>query len=50
MIPKHRLHVHPGEVLLGEFIIPRKISQVELARKIKIPVSVSTRSSTAKET
>ena len=38
MIPKYRLPVHPGEVLLEEFIIPKKISQVELARKIKVPV------------
>ena len=38
MIPKYRLPVHPGEVLLEEFIIPRKISQMELARKIKVPI------------
>ncbi len=38
MIPKHRLPVHPGEVLLEEFIVPRKISQMELARKIKVPI------------
>ena len=38
MIPKYRLPVHPGEVLLEEFIIPKKISQVDLARKIKVPV------------
>ena len=38
MIPKYRLPVHPGEVLLEEFIIPKKISQVELARKINVPV------------
>ena len=38
MIPKNRLPVHPGEILLEEFIIPRKISQVELARKIKVPI------------
>ena len=38
MIPKYRLPVHPGEILLEEFILPKKLSQVELARKIKVPV------------
>jgi addiction module HigA family antidote len=38
MIPKYRLPVHPGEVLLEDFIIPKKLSQVELARKIKVPI------------
>ncbi|MDE2232264.1 MAG: HigA family addiction module antidote protein [Candidatus Omnitrophica bacterium] len=38
MIPKYRLPIHPGEVLLEEFIIPKKLSQVELARKIKVPI------------
>ena len=36
MIPKNRIPTHPGEILLEEFIIPKKISQVELARKIKV--------------
>jgi len=38
MMPKYRLPVHPGEVLLEEFIIPKKLSQVDLARKIKVPI------------
>ena len=38
MIPKYRLPVHPGEILMEEFISPRKISQVDLARKLKIPI------------
>ena len=38
MIPKNRLPTHPGEILLEEFIIPKRISQVELARKLKVPV------------
>ena len=38
MIPKNRIPTHPGEILLEEFIIPKKISQVELARKLKIPI------------
>ena len=38
MIPKNRIPVHPGEILLEEFIIPKKISQVDLARKLKVSV------------
>ena len=38
MVPKYRLPVHPGEILLEEFILPKKMSQVELARKIKVPI------------
>jgi addiction module HigA family antidote len=38
MIPKYRIPTHPGEILLEEFIIPKKISQVELARKLKVPI------------
>ena len=38
MIPKSRLPVHPGEILLEEFIIPKKLSQVDLAWSIKVPV------------
>ena len=38
MIPKYRIPVHPGEILLEEFILPKKMSQVELARKIKVPI------------
>jgi addiction module HigA family antidote len=38
MIPKYRLPVHPGEVLLEEFLVPKKLSQVELAKKINVPV------------
>ncbi len=38
MIPKYRLPAHPGEILLEEFIIPKKLSQVDLAKKIKVPV------------
>lgn len=29
--------VHPGEVLLGEFLTPMGISQYRLARDIKVP-------------
>ena len=38
MIPKYRLPVHPGEVLLEEFIIPKKLSQVDLAKNLNVPV------------
>ena len=38
MIPKYRLPVHPGEVLMEEFIVPQKMSQVDLARKLNIPI------------
>ncbi len=38
MIPKHRSPVHPGEVLVEEFLTPMGISQVELARKMGVPV------------
>ena len=38
MIPKYRLPAHPGEILFEEFILPRKMTQVDLARKIKVPI------------
>jgi addiction module HigA family antidote len=38
MIPKNRKPTHPGEILLEEFLKPASMSQVELARKIGIPI------------
>lgn len=38
MIPKHRKPTHPGEILLEEFLKPAGMSQVELARKMGIPI------------
>jgi antitoxin HigA-1 len=38
MILKKRIPSHPGEVLYEDFLVPKKISQVELARKINVPV------------
>ena len=38
MIPKHRSPVHPGEVLVEEFLTPMGISQVELARRMGVSV------------
>ena len=38
MIPKRRQPTHPGEVLKAEFLIPMGISQVELARRMNVPI------------
>ena len=38
MIPKHRKPVHPGEILLQEFLEPMGLSQVELVRRMGVPV------------
>ena len=38
MIPKHRIPTHPGTILLEEFLKPMGISQVELARRMDVPV------------
>ena len=38
MIPKHRKPSHPGEILLREFLEPMGLSQVELARRMDVPV------------
>ncbi len=38
MIPKSRKPAHPGEVLLEEFLRPMKVSQVELARRMGVPI------------
>jgi addiction module HigA family antidote len=38
MIPENRIPVHPGAVLLEEFLVPLGISQVELAGHLGIPV------------
>ena len=38
MIPSKRAPTHPGEILLEEFLKPKGLSQVELARKIGVPV------------
>ena len=40
MIPKYRIPVHPGEILLEEFILPKKISQVDLLERSRSPFSV----------
>ena len=38
MLPKYRAPSHPGEILLHEFLEPIGISQVELARKLGVPL------------
>ena len=38
MIPKSRKPAHPGEILLEDFLLPMKISQVELARRMGVPI------------
>jgi len=38
MIPKNRKPTHPGEILVEEFLKPMGISQVELARKMGVPI------------
>ena len=38
MIPKNRKPTHPGEILLEEFLKPMDMSQIELAKKMGVPV------------
>ncbi len=38
MIPKNRKPTHPGKILLEEFLIPLQMSQVELARRMGVPI------------
>jgi antitoxin HigA-1 len=38
MIPKKRTPSHPGEILLLEFLQPLELSQVELAKRMQVPI------------
>jgi addiction module HigA family antidote len=38
MIPKNRIPTHPGEILLGEFLLPMNLTQVKFAAHIGVPV------------
>jgi len=38
MIPKYRKPTHPGEILLTEFLAPLNMSQLELAKRMNIPI------------
>lgn len=36
-IPTNRTPTHPGEMLLEEFLVPMGITQMELAKAIRVP-------------
>ena len=36
-VPTHRSPIHPGEMLLEEFLIPMNLSQRDLADGIRVP-------------
>jgi addiction module HigA family antidote len=38
MLPENRIPTHPGEILLEEFLIPLRLSQVAFARHVGVPV------------
>ncbi len=38
MIPKHRAPTHPGEILQVEFLDPKGLSQVDLAKRLHVPI------------
>ncbi len=38
MIPKNRRPSHPGEILLEEFLKPKKLTQLKLAQQMGVPV------------
>ena len=38
MLSKNRIPTHPGEILSEEFLKPMGITQVELAKRIGVPV------------
>jgi addiction module HigA family antidote len=38
MFPKRRKPTHPGEVLIEEFLKPSRMTQVEFAKQIRVPV------------
>ncbi len=39
MLPKHRSPIHPGEILLEEFLKPLHLSQTDAARRLKLPLN-----------
>lgn len=39
-MPTHRPPIHPGEILLEEYIKPNHLTQTEVARKIGISVKI----------
>ena len=38
MIPENRKPTHPGEILLEEFLKPKQMTQVQLAKLMKVPI------------
>jgi len=38
MIPKYRAPTHPGEILQEEFLHPKGLSQVVLAKRLHVPI------------
>lgn len=38
MIPENRQPTHPGEILLEEFLKPKQMTQVQLAKLMKVPI------------
>lgn len=38
MLPRNRPPTHPGEMLLHEYLAPRRITQVELAARMGVPI------------
>lgn len=38
MIPKNRMPVHPGKILLEEFLKPMEVTQVDFAKQLNIPI------------
>jgi addiction module HigA family antidote len=39
MLPSHRIAIHPGQILLREFLEPGNLTQAELARALAIPLN-----------
>lgn len=38
MIPENRKPTHPGEILLEEFLKPKQMTQVQLAKSMNVPI------------
>jgi antitoxin HigA-1 len=39
MLPEFRIAIHPGQVLLTEFLEPLRLTQADLARALRIPLN-----------
>ena len=38
MLPKNRVPTHPGKILLDHFLRPMKLTQVQLAAHLRVPL------------